>query len=161
MVPLHTESVELGSLAEWGTAGVALLALLASIYAVAVARRISKNADLVAAHDNLMSQPVQAGRKALRAEFERGANWAKLKRKHGQRYDQINHAVGAYQRLAQYARLGYISKRRALKLWGGALERAWPSIESFVIWRREAEGFPQLWDDLFWLARKAGLDTSS
>jgi len=139
---------------------VALLALIASVIAALYARSVSRNTDLMHLHEYLMTRDVQAGRRELHRVFNSGADWAKTKKRHPEQFDAINHAVSAYQRLAQYTRLGYVPKKRAVRLWGSRLVASWPAIESFVASRRETENYPKSSQSLVWFARECGAPVS-
>jgi len=90
----------------------------------------------------------------------RGGDWERVKKRKPQQFDAINHALSAYQRLAQYTRLGYVPKDRALRLWSDRISAAWPSIESFISWRRKEEGYEKSWESLVWFAREGGANVT-
>lgn len=145
-----------GNIAEWATAVVALFAVVLSAMALGASRRLARNANFFAIHDKLMSAEAQRGRRLLFEKYESGAKWSVHYKRHTDEFESINYALGCYQTLAHYTRLGYISKTRVKQIWGGRLKRKWEAVESFIQWRREHSEYPELFDNLVWLARRVG-----
>ena len=83
-------------------------------------------------------------------------SWDWVLRHRSADYDQITESLSRYHILAGYYRSRAVSRRRVRALWFGQIARSWPAIESYIAWRRERFGFPGAWDDLVWLAIKAG-----
>lgn len=149
-----------GNLAEWVTALVALVAVVLSWCALRKTQKIAQNTDFFHIHETLMSIDVQRGRSLLYREFKKGAQWKTLYKTRRDDFDAINHALGNYQTLGQYARLRHVSRRRVKHVWYGAISGNWDAIESFISYRRKQSKYENHWDDLVWLGRKAGADVT-
>lgn len=127
---------------------------------MATSRSIAKNTDFFNIHERLMSVEVQGGRRLLYEYSEKGKDWGEVFKKRPNDFEQINHALGGYQTLAQYARLRHVSRRRVGQVWHGRIRRSWPEIEAFISWRREHTGYAALFDDLVWLGKRSGANVT-
>ena len=91
---------------------------------------------------------------------EQNRSWEDIFENDRPTFDIINHAVGMDAMMAQYAKHGYTSTRRVLQIWGPRLRANWKTIEGFIAYRRVRTNRPDLWEELVWLARKAGADVT-
>ena len=130
--PIHDLDAEWGSIAEWVTAAVALLALVASVYAVYFTLRSDKRHRFFELHEQMTSLESQEGRRLLQVEMRSPEAIAKLFRRKPMSFDVVNRLVGLYNTLAIYVRQEYVPRDMALAHWGPQMQLRWPQIETSV-----------------------------
>jgi len=162
IAPEVAEPVLVGSVAEWVTAVVALVALAASIWAVTVARRFEKQRLYTDMHDRLTSNDSQRGRWVL---FNRMGTENEIQRMFDRQhknddFNTVNRAIGLYNTLGIYAYRGFIDREIALDHWAAPVSQRWPDIERFLRWRRRTHGDPHMWPYLVWFAKESGVELS-
>lgn len=152
--------VDLGSVAEWATVGLALVAVILSFCALVIAKRSERHQLFVRLHELMTSPDSQAGRRILH-DLNTDEDITRLKKKRPGDFDLVNRAVGLYNTLGLYAKNGDLPLKKAKEHWGGTLLRSWPRIALFVKWRRTEHEAPTLWPDLVWLAEQCGVEETS
>lgn len=152
--------IEWGSVAEWATAAVALLALGASIYAVFFALRSDKRHRFFELHDQMTSLESQEGRRILQGKLRSPEAITKVFRRHPEKFDVVNRSVGLYNTLGIYVQKKYIPRDMAIAHWGPQMKLRWPEIETFVRWRRSQTSDPAMWNSLVWFAQESGAPVS-
>lgn len=149
---------QLGSIAEWATAAVALVALLLSALAFSSSLTSAKRLSFLAFAERLQQPDAAEGRRLIYSvQSEQDA--ASLFVENEQEWDRANAAVNLWNTLAQYAREGLVDRKLAHRLWGDAVVEAWPHLEHFIRYRRSI-GRANKWTSLVWFAETSGATIS-
>lgn len=157
VITSKAEQSDLGSLAEWATATVALVALVLSALALHQAHKSSRRLSFIAFEERLHTHAATAGRREI-YQVNSASDVKRLRRRHA-RWDHANHAINLWNNLAQYAKLGFVEQQLAIDRWGDAVTEAWPHLEHFIRHRR-TNARSDKWTSLVWFAKKAGATVS-
>ncbi len=151
--------LELGTVAEWATAIVALVALVLSAAAFVTSKRSTRRLSFMALEERLVTAEAARGRREVY-----GVNSARdarrIHRRQPSRWDRLNQAVVLWNKLAQYAEAGLVERELAMGMWGDSVLEAWPHIEHVIRYRRSI-GRADKWSTLVRFAKAAGASVSS
>lgn len=145
-----------GTVAEWATAGVALVALLLSAGALLITLRLEKRKIYIELHDRLTSAESQEGRHILYNKLNTVKAIRRAHSRDRKTFNAANRAVGLYNTLGVYTYRKIVDRDVAFDHWSSTITAGWKTVEQFVRWRRAEHGESEKWSYLIWFAEQSG-----